>query len=122
MAPLVSRTRREGIAGAVFLISLSIIAFTGTWWPGISLALAASASCRQILAGRVYDAFVSVFIFGGIFVLATVKFDWNIILPVLFITAGIHIVIREYFVPRPRSEVDREEDRQHEIEEEQHPD
>lgn len=96
MSQLVLSPRKAAsISNGVFLISLGILFFTNLWWPGILLALWATLGLRQYLVARYWDFALTSIIFIGLFVLNYL--DWDILLPVLFVVAGIFLIVREYF-------------------------
>ncbi|MBI3220770.1 MAG: hypothetical protein HYZ44_14745 [Bacteroidetes bacterium] len=117
---LTSKKKAKAISVALFLISLAITSYLGTWWPSIMLVIGIPLALRQYLLGRHYDMGVSLFVFIGVFV--TVQFDisWEILLPVLFAIGGIYILFRE-FLESKEGLAEEEEDINHEIEEDQHP-
>ncbi len=115
--PMTSRKRAKAVATALFLLSLAVLVFTNNWWPGIMLALGIPLALKQFLMGRTYDAIVTLLVFVGTFV--TVQFDisWQIFLPILFALGALYILLREFFGPDDRTEEEKEEELNHELEE-----
>ncbi len=116
--PKVPQKRAKNLSAALFLIGLAIVSLTGSWWPGVMLAIGIPLALRQYLLGRFYDAFLSLVIFIGIFLAANLDFSWQVLLPVLFIIAAIYILIREFCNPYDTTEAEDEESLSLEITEE----
>jgi predicted membrane protein len=116
--PKTSFKRAHSISSALFLIGLAIISFTNTWWPGVMLVIGLPLALRQYLAGQTYDAILSLFVFVGFFVVAGFDISWEILAPVLFLTAGLYILLREFFTSSNHTIAEEEESLSHEIEEE----
>jgi len=95
--PILSKRKAEAISNGAFLIGLGILFYTNAWWPGILLVIWAALAIRQFFSGRLYDLFISSFILIGLFIISLFKFDWAILMPVLFIIGGIYIIFHEYF-------------------------
>jgi predicted membrane protein len=95
--PVVSKKKAAIISNGIFLICVGIMIFTNTWWPGIILAVAVTITSRQYLSGRYYHAIISAVIFTALFILAIARFNFDVLAPVLFILAGIFLIVREYF-------------------------
>lgn len=119
--PKVSKKRAKSISSALFLVGLGIVGFTGTWWPGIMLAIGLPLALRQYLLGKSYDVFVTLLIFVGVFVSAQFNASWEFLLPVVLVTGGIYVFFRDYIESRNAPEDVKEEDLNEEIEEKQHP-
>lgn len=79
------------------------------------LAIGLSLAVRQILVRKIYDAIISLIIFGGIFITVFYQLSW---LPVLFVVAGLYVLFRAA-QGGPEDEVEEEEETQVEIEEEE---
>lgn len=92
-----SKKKAHAISNGIFLISLGVLIFTNTWWPGMLIALWATLASRQYLTGRVYQAVITSIVLIGLFVVSLVKFDYDIIAPVILVVGGIFLIIREYY-------------------------
>ncbi len=112
-----SARKSNNFSVGVFFIGIGILAYTNFWWPGILLVLAVALAIRQGMRGRIYDSVISFIIFAGLFVYEYIDAQSRYFLPVLFVTAGIYLIFREYICPRRCTEIEREEDLQHEMEE-----
>lgn len=95
--PNLSKRKSDAISNGVFLIAIGILFYTNTWWPGILLAIWAALGLRQFLTGRIYDFIISSVILLGLFVVTVFKFNWSVLMPILFVVGGIYIIFREYF-------------------------
>lgn len=95
--PIFSKRKTEAIANGCFLIALGVLFYTGAWWPGILLAIWVLLAVRQYFSGRKYDLFISSFILLGLFLVNYFKFDWTVLMPILFVIGGVYIIFREYF-------------------------
>lgn len=120
MKKQISRRRAKVLSSSLCLIGLAIVAYLQAWWPGIMLAIGLPLALRQCLLGRLYDMWVSLVIFCGVFIVAQFDISWDVILPVLFVVGAIYILFREYFDSKTESEAEHEEDINCEIEEDQH--
>ena len=114
-APKTSKRRAEATFTGLFLISLAILIFTNSIWPGILLAVGGPLALKQFLRGRPYDAGLTLTIFGGLFVFTAIQWDWSLVAPVVLTLAGIFTLFREYFTPRRRVGMDEVEDVKQEI-------
>ncbi len=115
--PLTSKRRASTIAIVLFFIGFATIASFNTWWPAIMLVIGVPLAIRQYLLGRIYDMYISLFVFIGVYI--TIQFDisWQILLPVLFTLGAVYILIREFQESWEHPEESEEEDLNHEIEE-----
>ncbi|MCB1118460.1 MAG: hypothetical protein KDK65_00710 [Chlamydiia bacterium] len=90
-------TKKAGaISTGVFLISLGAIVYTGFWWPGILLALAAMLGIRQYLTERYFDMVVTLIILLGVFLTTWLQVTWDVLVPIVFVLGGIYVIYREY--------------------------
>ena len=95
--PILSKRKSDAISNGIFLIGLGILFYTNAWWPGILVAIWAALAVRQYFSGRLYDLLITSLILGGIVLISFFRFNWGVIVPVLFILGGIYIIFREYF-------------------------
>jgi len=109
--PVLMRKRAKIVALIIFLLSLVIITFLGTWWPGIMLAVGLPLAILQYLQGRMYDMWVSLFVFVGAFVTVQFNIKWEIFLPVLFAIGGIYIFFREFIYSRSTEDDEMKDDK-----------
>lgn len=114
--PLVSKKKAENFSAGIFLILLAILAYTQFWWPGIVAALGLALVIRQVFNGKIYDAFISLIVFGGVFFTVQYNLAW---MPVLFILAGIYLLFKAFINGTPEDEIEEEEEIQKELEEEE---
>ncbi len=114
---IVCKKKGKVLALSLFLIGLAILSYTGSWWPGIMLAIGLPLAFKQYLAGKVYDVAVTLFVFIGVFVTVSFDIQWDILLPVLFTVGGIYIFCRDFLEDSLFSESEKEEDLNEEIEE-----
>ncbi|MCH9812246.1 hypothetical protein K0U07_05760 [bacterium] len=110
-----SKRRAAAISTALLLILLAINTLTGAWWPYICLTIGFPLIIRQFLQGRTYDSIVSAVIFIGLFVVNNYEVEWQVILPVAFISSAILILFREFINPFAAKEPEMERDRDIEI-------
>lgn len=103
---------------AVFLIGLGIVSLMDEWWPGIMLVIGASLTIRQLLLRKYYEMCISIIVFIGVFITEQFTITWKALLPVIFFTSALFVLMREYVDSKLASEDQREEDLNHEIEEE----
>jgi len=115
----VSKHRAHALSMALFFVGLAIISFTDTWWPGILLGVGLPLAIRQLLLGRLYDCFVTLIIFAGIFSAFSFSIRKDLLLPIIFLVSALFIVVREFSESYQHIEAEDEEDLNHEIEEEQ---
>jgi len=95
--PLLSKTKAEAVSNGVALVILGMLIYSGAWWPWILVALWLWVGLRQFLTGRKYDFILTTVIFLGLFITSWFEIKWSILMPILFIIAGIYIILREYF-------------------------
>jgi len=117
--PITTHKKASSIASGIFLISLGILFYTNYWWPGILLALVVTVAVKDFLRGRYYDLALSTVILGGLFVFFYFSPNWSVAVPVLFTIAGIVIIFRELFQPKPRIGEDAAVDISQEVSEEE---
>lgn len=115
--PKTSQKRAKSISAAFFLIGLAIVSYMQSWWPGIMLVVGIPLAIRQYLLGRHYDMLLTLFVFVGFFITAGFDISWEILLPVLFLTAGVYILVRELCNPYSTTEPEDEESLAREIDE-----
>lgn len=115
---IVCKKKGKALALSLFLIGIAVLSYTGSWWPGIMLAIGLPLAFKQYLAGKLYDVAVTLFVFIGVFVTVNFDIEWDILLPVLFTVGGIYIFCRDFLEDSLFSEDEKEEDMNEEIEEE----
>ena len=91
------KKKAHAISNGIFLISLGILILTNSWWPGMLLALWATLASRQYLTGRLYQAIVSSILLLGLFMISLLKFDYDILAPVILVIGGIYLIVKEYY-------------------------
>jgi len=99
--PQLSKRKADAISNGVFLISLGILFYTSSWWPGILLAVWALLATRELLTGRTYDFFITSIIFLGLYCVYFLHIEWSVLMPILFVIGGIYIIFREYYYSDP---------------------
>lgn len=119
--PIVSQRRATATFNGILLIGLGILFWTNWWWPGVMLLLGVALGVRQALRGRIYDAVLSLIIFGGLFVGALVDWKFSFLFPVLFVTAGIYLLVTEWWMKHDRVGEDEVENMKQEIDDVEHP-
>jgi predicted membrane protein len=117
---ILPKRKSDAISNGVFLITLGILFFTNSWWPGILLALWAVLVVRQYFTGRYYDLIITSIILLGLFVINYFNIGWDILMPVLFVIGGIYIIFREYFFSDDVSVEDKIQEIQEDIDLEYH--
>lgn len=110
-----SNRRARSFGTSIFLIGLAVLSFTDQWWPNIMLVIGLSLCIKQFLQKRIYDGILSIIIFGGVFVIYEFQFSMKILLPILFVSAALFLLVRELLQKNTESEL--EEDINIEIEE-----
>jgi hypothetical protein len=118
--PILCRRKATTISAALALAGLGITGLSGHWWPAVMLAAGLPLALRQYLLRKYYDVAITLFVFIGAFVTASMDISLELILPIIFITSGIYIFFRDYLENSCLAEVEKEENLNEEIEEEQH--
>ncbi len=120
MQPIkLSHKKTSALCTALFLVGLALISFFDYWWPGIMLAVGIPLAIRQYLHGKHTDVVVTLLVFLGVFITVQFNIPWKLLLPILFVVGAIYIFFRDFLESREESEVEREEDLNEEIEEEE---
>jgi len=111
--PFISKKKAESLSAGFFLIALAVLAYTKFWWPGIVAAIGIALIVRQVFLNKIYDAFISLLIFGGVFFTIQYDLSW---MPVIFIVAGIYLLFRVFINEGPEDVEEEEEEIQKELE------
>ena len=105
-------------------VGFAILAAFGKWWPGILLAIGIPVSLRNFLTGKVYEGFVSLVIFFGVYLSYYFEFRGRVAAVVIFGLGALYFFLKEFVPPAEPDETEdeMEEDINHEIEEDYQPD
>jgi uncharacterized membrane protein (DUF106 family) len=95
--PYFSKRKADAISNGFLLILLGILYYTGAWWPGILLAIAASFGLRQYLTGRRMDFLITLVIIAFIGLIIISGFAFNFLVPAILIGCGLYMILREYY-------------------------
>jgi predicted membrane protein len=117
--PILSEHKAHVISSSLFLLCLAALVISRMWWPGVLFAIGLPLAMRQYLVGNHIDSITTLVVFvGGAFI---VKFDvpWDIIIPVILILTAFYILLREFITKKEITEVEKEEDLNIELEEDQ---
>ena len=117
--PILTEPRTKAVGLAVLLVGIAILSYTNWWWPGIMAVIGISTMVKQLLRKKVYEACLSLVIFGGITFTAIYGIGDKYIVPVILMVAAIYILFRAFFLADQEDEIDREEEQNKEIEEDQ---
>jgi predicted membrane protein len=109
--PVLLRKKAKIVALIVFLLGLLLLTFTGAWWPGIMLVVGLPLAIHQYIQGRMYDMYITLFVFIGAFVTVQFNIQWEVFLPVLFAIGGIYIFFREWLMSRKENDEEIEENK-----------
>jgi hypothetical protein len=93
---LLHREQAHAINAAVWLFGLGALFYTGRWWPGILLVIAASVIAEGLAQGKSWCMLQSATWLVGLFAWATFDFA----LWVLFVILGTSVLLGA-FVPPP---------------------
>lgn len=115
--PYLSEPRTRAISLAIMFLGFAVLSYTNTWWPWLMAVVGLSVVVKQLLRGKVYDAVLALFIFGGIVLTTGLNIGSRYFLPVFLIIASIYILVRAFFQSDIETEVEREEEQNKEIEE-----
>ena len=113
---ILSKRKANALSFALFLGAIAILTLIKSWWPGIMLAVGLPLALNQYLLGKMYDMAISLFVFIGVFITVTFNINWDILLPVLFVTGGVYIFVKEFFGPKEETEEEKEEEKNKEFE------
>lgn len=119
MRQLASNKRARAISFALFLVGLAVCSFTKSWWPAIMLVVGVPLAIRQVLGGRAQDAVPTLIIFVGVFITYQYDINWQLLLPILFVTSALLVLYREFWTTRYPTVAEEDEDINVEIEEDQ---
>jgi hypothetical protein len=79
----------DTISGGVFLIGLGVLFLVHWLWPGILLLLGLVGLVHEWMKGERSKGLTAFLILGGLAVLFSFNFSWNIVLPVALICLGL---------------------------------
>jgi hypothetical protein len=121
MEQILSQRKAKGLAFSLMFIGFAILAAFGMWWPGILLAVGIPLSIRNFLIGRLYQAFISLVVFVGIFLSEYFEYTYRYFATVAFGLAAVYFFANEFIGPADAEETEseEEEDLNHELEEDQ---
>lgn len=94
----ISKNKAKALSLGLFIVGLAIMFLSAKWWPGIMLVIGLPLALKQFLNSRHYDAFISLFIFVGFFIITNFNINWKVLVPVLFILSAIYTLCREWVV------------------------
>jgi hypothetical protein len=117
--PILTEPRTKAVGLAVLLVGIAILAYTNWWWPGIVAVIGMSTIVKQLLRKKVYEAILSILIFGGISFTAIYKIGDKYFVPVILMIAALYVLFRAFFLSDQEDEIDREEEQNKELEEDQ---
>lgn len=83
-----ARGLRQG-SGALLLIGLGVLFFTGTWWPWILALLGAVGGVEELAQGKLREAAATVVMLGGLALLFATGLFWPGILVLVGLVALI---------------------------------
>lgn len=87
------------VAGVVFVL-VAIIAFLlNFFWAGLVLALGIALALRQFLMIEIYEAILTLVVFGFTFILYQFNLMWGVLVPapLLAAAAALFLLLREIF-------------------------
>lgn len=117
--PILTEPRTKAIGLAVLLVGIAILSYTNWWWPGIMAVIGISTMVKQLLRKKIYDAFLSLVIFGGITFTAVYGIGDKYIVPVILMIAAIYVLFKAFFQADQEDLIAEEEEHSKEIEEDQ---
>lgn len=103
------RKRGKILALILFVVGLTLLTWTGRWWPGVMLVVGLPLALWQYLQGRRYDMGISLFVFVGAFITVQFEIQWEVLLPVLFTLGGVYVFLREWLHSRSVKEEEEQE-------------
>jgi len=89
--------KATAVANGAFLLAFGLVILVNQWWPWVLVPLWINIFLRQYLTHRLFDAAVSTVLFWGFIALTFVPTARAYVIPVLFFTGGIYLIVREYF-------------------------
>ena len=120
MRPL-SRKKSQLYSLAFFFLLLSVVVyFKLDWWPEIALVYGLPVALRQYLLNKKLDVCVTLLVSIGIFITVKAPIEWDILLPVIFISAGVYLVLKGLMIDDAVYEDEYEQDLDEEIREDHH--
>jgi len=77
------------ISGGVFMIGLGVLFLIDWFWPGILLLLGLVGLVHEWIKGERSKGLSAFLVLGGLAVLFSFNFAWNVVLPVALICLGL---------------------------------
>ena len=116
--PIMGKKTAHALSFVLFAIGIAALAYFQIWWPALILVLGLPIALKHYLCGEFFDAFLSLFIFFGLFITFQWQIKLNILLPIFFTISGIYIFFREFIGSKNKSDQDNREDGEEEYDEE----
>lgn len=92
-----------GIANLVgfvlFLIIAAILCYYDQWWPGLIIGFGFGLALRNTLLRRAFESVADLVVFIPLFIFERYNLGRDILvsLPIIFLIAGIYIMVREFY-------------------------
>lgn len=93
---MLAKKRADKISGAVFLIGLGVLFFTGFWWPGILMLIGVTSLAQGLAQGRGWSGLQGAVWMIGLGILALTNLWW----PGILILIGVSILIGYFQHPQ----------------------
>ena len=92
----------SAISGAIFLISLGVLMYTGWWWPGIMFAIGISACAELVFRGKTFRGIGILALYCAIpiavwFIQGT-GISWSLVSPLVLIGIGVIVVVKAFYL------------------------
>jgi hypothetical protein len=100
------RQKADAITGGIILIGVSVLLFSGWWWPGIMFVVGLGVGTGMIFRGKTAKGFGLMALLWsipiGIWILQEMDLSLNLVAPIILAVVGV-IVLAKAFLFRDKT-------------------
>ncbi len=114
---ILSHRKARAYSTAILLVGLAFLFFFESFWPWIFVVIGSSLTFRSIALGRYYEGALNAFIFSALTLTYQFNISWSLVLPIILVISALYEIYKAYFDEVYPDEIEKIEDKQHEMEE-----